>query len=191
MPLPFGTPNPTGVFVLLGKSTNADAGASATLTVSGIPASATHLKIVGMVRSDGALTFTPLNCYYGYGSGPSYDSGANYGFSSNIVNSGVNVVGQNASLNQAYCADVVAATGSTAGFFTTFEMIIPRYATTGIARCATSSFCAIPSVASTTSRMGTIAHVWGNTTDAITGLSFFMGTGNFVQGSKIYVYGIL
>jgi hypothetical protein len=60
MPLEFGTPTPTSSFVLLGRSTNADAGTSSTLTVSGIPASATHLKIVGMVRSDGALAFTPL-----------------------------------------------------------------------------------------------------------------------------------
>jgi hypothetical protein len=140
------------------------------------------LKIIGEVRSTAATTSVAVQLTI------NGDAGANYRNERVYGNTNTAFGAQGLADNYAYLGDATAAS-VTAGYTGAFDVTIPNYAGTTFMK----SMVGINRLANGT---GTgnffvfgVASQWVNTA-AITQLDVTLTSGNFVAGSKIWLYGI-
>lgn len=154
---------------------NIAAGAIASWDVSSGLTGYNHLKIVLQARGDTANPATSINLRF------NNDSGANY--SSN--GSG----GEQIGVTLIRIGACPAATGlaDSAGIV---EAIVPNYASTTFKKNLWSSGGRVDALSGGNVTNETEIGFWNNTA-AITRITIAAGTGNFVAGSRLTIYGLL
>jgi hypothetical protein len=159
-------------YTLIASSTVGSGGA-ATITFSSIASTYTDLKVVVSGRNSTSSTSDLILKFNGSSSGYTQKY---------IIGTGVSAV----SGSQTYGQIGIMAGNSTANTFATNETYIPNYASSNYK--SFSSDDAYENNA-TQAYASFWANLWSNTA-AITSIELSSGTGNFVQYSTAYLYGI-
>lgn len=162
------------------------ASAAASIDFTSIPSSYTHLRVVGLIRSDvSGLVPTDPRIRVG---GSSLDTGANYDTSRTIT--GDSSAGGGASNGAAgfLMGQVLAGTGAYTNAFTLIDLLIVDYTSTATyrpIRGAAASF-----VSASVYRRGESWGQWRNTADAIQRVQVSPLSGNLIAGSMVQLFGI-
>lgn len=168
-------------YELIEAQTLSTTAASVTLGSGGtIPQTYTDLKVVFSVRCDQAVVSNSLGINFNSSSTGYYYKSV-YGTGTAVGND------QSSNYSKAYCGDYVG-TSATSNTFSNIEIYIPNYAG---ANSKSFSCDSVSENNAAAARANLIAGLWDNSA-AITSLVIapFSGTGNFVQYSTFYLYGI-
>lgn len=164
--------------------TTVGVGGAANIDVSSIPGTAKHLLICGRVRSDTAATNTVLKTTLNGASAAFYGEGATVTGSGNMAGA--------EQLNTAFIDSSRASAGSSpAGWFADFIALVVDYAN---ATTRKSIFGVVFTPQGTTTgllRMGVFGGVLDGSNNAVTQVTFTPTAGNWVQYSRVSVYGLL
>lgn len=166
-------------FTQIGSAVTVGSGGAASISFSSIPADYTDLVVKVSVRGDS--TFATQQMYltfngstsgysarqvYGTGSGTASDTLSNSGAAISIVNTNTSV--------------------STASTFSSSDIYIPNYAGSSNKSVSAES---VTENNATAALAGLTAGLWSNSA-AITTLTLTPQSGNFVQHSTAYLYGV-
>lgn len=170
----------TGVPVLIASTTLGASAAS--ITFSSIPQTWAHLRAVGYIRGDSATVSQDGLVRFNGDSGSNYDrqymsaAGAAVGAGENFgITSGLVIIHPSAS--------------APANLFSGFVLDIPHYTSTAGNKTAFTE--ASHKIGTASGNLNTALYMmaWRNNA-AITQVAFLPGTGNFVAGSRISLYGM-
>lgn len=170
----------TGVPVLLADSTLVASAASIDLT--GIAPDWAHLMIVAYLRGDAAAVVSALNIRF------NGDTGANYDYQS-IGASAAATSGAEAFATSSCRVGSIPAATAPASVFGAFTADIPSYSQATNNKAAHTSSAV--KAGTTTTLLGVEAYLaaWRSSA-AITSVTLLPGSGNFVSGSRVTLYGM-
>ena len=162
-------------YVLLEKITVGAAGASS-VTFSGIPQTGyTDLVLKISARGDAGAISRSLGLTF---------NGSSTGYSNRFLQ-GDGSSASSGNGTSIYLGECTAAT-ATANTFGNQEVYIPNYTSSSN---KSLSVDAVAETNATTQYMSLVADLWANSA-AITSMTIVIATGNFVQGSTFYLYGV-
>lgn len=169
-------------YTLIGSNTVGSGGA-ASITFSSIPATYTDLAVKISARSDSAVYYTPVWMVVN-----SITSGYTNRFI-DVYNNGPTTATDWFGINSKMPAGAATGASDTSSTFSNNEVYIPNY--------AGSTYKSV-SVDGTTENNSSTNNQWYlflsanllSNTAAVTGLTFTLNAGSFVQYSSIYLYGI-
>jgi hypothetical protein len=164
-------------FTQIGSTVTVGSGGAATIDFNSIPATYTDLTILISSRCDQAGVAPVLGKINFNGSSTTYTYMRVYGDGSSTASS---------SGSAAYF-DNVTGTGATANTFGNDAIYIPNYAS---ANYKTYSVDTVLENNGSTAHTAFYCGLWSNTA-AITSISLYPGTGNYVQYTTASLYGIL
>ncbi len=155
---------------------------TASVTVSGISGSYKDLVVVAKLR--GTAGAGTVDSWFRVGNS-SVDTGANYATNSSFTGNSSGSSGGYAQ-TRLYTGPQLAAS-ATSGLFGTVQMQIFDYAATSTPRFFTGN--AMMAGGASSYFLTTFSAEWFNTSSAIDVISFFPDSGNYLTGSRVYVYG--
>lgn len=162
-------------------ATNSPTGA--TFTFSSIPATYSHLMVVGSARGTTGATNTSLQMQFNGITTATYDS-------EQVAANGATIAAAELLAQTACFLGEMAASTATAGACGTFVVFIPNYAGTSFWKSWTCSH----SLALGTATTQSYSKHWGGharATAAVASITLFPAAGNFATGSKFSLYGML
>jgi hypothetical protein len=158
-------------------------GSATSKTFSSIPATYTHLRLMGITRTTYAAANSELYLRFNGDTGSNYDHQFVYG------NAGAAAAGQRIATSTAVCGWASAA-NDPSGVYSSFEVTVLRYLATAHRRV----WHGISSIMQVDSSGGLFAvslvGQWRNTSAAITSLTVVAQQGAFTADSRLYLYGV-
>jgi hypothetical protein len=171
-------------FELIASST-VGAGGAANITFSTIPATFTDLVVKWSLRStstSGNLEYVQLR--FNGSSAANYTSRSVYGAGSTVASGTRSAQTELWTGVNSFTANNANDTAST---FSNAEIVIPNYA--GSTQKSVSVDAVAENNSATTNQLGLTAGIW-TLTSAITSIALFPLSGNWVQHSTAYLYGV-
>jgi len=170
-----GVVAPTGAMVHIGTAT----GGTDNLIVSSIPATYRHLRILGQLNHNQGASFVTVRIRLNAITSANY-----FGIRSSIVASGgVGLIDQHITGQVAWEFDVGNA-GST------FEMLIPNYAASGLIKGIRIDSYARIGAGAASNKIITVGGYIDTLTDPVTDVRAFLPVGLWLSGSSLSVYGV-
>ncbi len=165
-------------FELIVSSTVGSGGASS-IDFTSIPSTYTDLCFVVSARSDQAATLSTLTCTF---------NGSTSGYTDKWLEGSGSAAtsGSNLYSDKVFIGEISGATGTT-NTFGNAQVYIPNYSSTSVYKSVSSD--AVQENNTTTAYVALTANLWSNTA-AITSISIKSASGNLVQYSTAYLYGV-
>ena len=157
-------------------------GTTASVTFSSIPSTYNDLKLVVSARGDAASTDGQLTVNF------NGDSGTNYSWTAVAGYNGSNTYGTGSYGSTNIGALELDEASVTASTFSSIELYIPNYNSTGT-KPVFNLGAAENNSASAGNRLGAVAGQYRGTS-GISSITLTPNSGNFVQYSNFYLYGI-
>ncbi len=173
--------NPGGGGAVTLLSTTTLGSSAASIDVSGISGSYKDLIVVAKLR--GTASATVIDSWLRVGNG-SVDTGSNYSDQGSFQGSSGGSVLTDSGTKE-YMGPAAAAS-MTSGYFSSLRIEIFDYAATSTPRFIQGHHMA---AWSSNRYISTLFGMWRNASAAIDIISFFPDSGNFLTGSRVYVYG--
>lgn len=170
----------TGIPVLLASSTLGASAASIDLT--GIPQDWAHLNLIAYLRGDTAANTIALRLRFNADTGSNYDRQHMLAYATTVESA--EAFGE----TSAFVGDAPAAT-ATANVFSALTIDIPYYSQATNNKSATTSWADKYGVTTEDLVVGSAAIFWRSVA-AITQVTLFPASGNFVSGSRVSLYGM-
>jgi hypothetical protein len=161
-------------------SSTVGSGGSSTITFSSIPSTYTDLQLVVSARSSTGIYQTDCNVQVGNGS---VDTGSNYQ-TRELYGDGASV--GSGAFTTTNIHPPIAGAGATANTFGNFQLYFPNYA----GSTAKSISCDVVTENNATNAAARLAAYLWTGTSAINIITLTAASGNFVQYSTAYLYGI-
>jgi len=164
-------------------------GTTASVTFSSIPATYNDLKLVVSSRNDGAGALANFGIIqFNADTGTSYSCTFVEGIGASAYSTRTNTTtayGGNHAFQ--FSVNGIDSAGNTASVFSSNEIYIPNY--TSATQKPFISTDGTEQNATTNNALGVISGLWSGTS-AINSIKIFANSGNFVQYSNFYLYGI-
>lgn len=157
-------------------------GTAGTTTFSSIPDTFSALIIRFVGRSTDGVALVNVQVRF------NADSGANYDYQL-LTGSGAAASSSGSVGNTFLAIGAVPGASATANFAGSAEMIVPRYADTTFFKASTADAWGASSPATADFRNRRFAGQW-RSTSAITSVTVFLGSGNFVTGTVVELWGV-
>jgi hypothetical protein len=177
-----GAAGGSGAMTLIGSATAS--GSTASISVSAIPGTFNHLKIVVLARQSGAGTIALGYMQF------NGDTGTNYDYENlNAISAGTTFA-QTIADTRAVIMGILGST-ATANRSAVAEILIPMYAGTTFDKEGIATWAANAGTGANTQGTGILGFAWRPATPAaITSVALLASSGNLVAGSTMFVYGI-
>lgn len=160
------------------------AGGQASIDFAAIPGTFTHLQLIGNGRGTAASTVTAVQMRF------NGDSGSNYDYEQLYANDGNPAAGYEVLGDTSMQLMQLPASSSTAGYASSAHATIADYAN-AVFHKSMLTHMPIQRTAGTGNMFdATLVGFW-HSTSPITDIHLFCGAGNFAEGTKVSLYGIV
>lgn len=171
----------TGAEVLL--ATVVPSGVNSATLMTGIPGTFAHLKIIGVSRTTAAVTSTPIKITLNA-------DGSTANYKNERVYAAGNAAAGNEGLSDGFIyAGDATGTNVTAGYPSSFELLLPYYSGTTFMKSAIGDSQLSNGTGTGAFFRFALGSVWLSTA-AITQIDITLTSGNFVAGSTFKLYGV-